>query len=142
MAWSSIMRAHSFCSSHPAMGATVLGAEVAPSSRLPYASAHQGTEPRREPWALAGAVTGGLPRTPGLAVIWRPLSFHPSPPMDPKADSGAGATPLQFERAEFTDSTQQNPCAFCQQPLAGVYFDINGMVACAQCKAQVLAAFE
>jgi hypothetical protein len=49
---------------------------------------------------------------------------------------------LSFERAEF-EGTGRSPaavCKVCQQPIADRYYEINGHVTCAGCRARVLAA--
>lgn len=46
--------------------------------------------------------------------------------------------PLQFDKAEFAQGAALK-CAFCQSPITGQYFQINGQVACPNCRDQVSA---
>ncbi len=48
---------------------------------------------------------------------------------------------LQFDRAEHVAPAGGATCAFCKQPIAGMYFEINGQVACQRCRGQIMAAW-
>jgi hypothetical protein len=53
--------------------------------------------------------------------------------------SPAPSGDLQFDKAEPGEGQSVSPtsCAACQQPLAGVYYQVNGRPACERCKAQL-----
>ena len=59
---------------------------------------------------------------------------------DPAAGTPADRS-LQFDRAERADRTPGTACSFCQQPVTGSYYEINGKVACLGCQGQILAAW-
>src|ERR1051325_8164974 len=69
---------------------------------------------------------------------------NPVPRRHPVTDPAAG-TPadrsLQFDRAEGARQTPGTACSFCQQPIAGSYYEINGKVACLSCRGQIMAAW-
>src|SRR2546427_7533549 len=73
---------------------------------------------------------------------WGPA--NPVPRRHPVTDPAAG-TPadrsLQFDRAERAGQTPGTACSFCQQPIAGSYYEINGKVACLGCRGQIMAAW-
>jgi hypothetical protein len=48
---------------------------------------------------------------------------------------------LQFDHAERAGQGPGTACAFCQQPITGSYYEINGKVACLGCRGQILAAW-
>lgn len=48
---------------------------------------------------------------------------------------------LQFDRAERAAPTEGASCAFCKQPIAATYYEINGQVTCQRCRGQILAAW-
>jgi hypothetical protein len=48
------------------------------------------------------------------------------------SDSFSNPTP-QFGTAEYATTPASNVCQFCQQPLSGVYYRVNGAMACAGC---------
>lgn len=48
---------------------------------------------------------------------------------------------LQFDRAEGAAPATAAACGFCQQPISGTYFEINGQVACMRCRGQIMAAW-
>ncbi len=50
--------------------------------------------------------------------------------------------PLQFDRAERATESGGATCAFCQQPISGSYYEINGKVTCLKCRGQILAAWD
>lgn len=52
-----------------------------------------------------------------------------------KKDPDSG--PLQFDRAEYAHAATQATCDFCRQAVHGVYYEINGKVACERCRADV-----
>jgi hypothetical protein len=52
------------------------------------------------------------------------------------------ADELQFERTERTDTTAVALCGYCNQPLDGTYYQINGRAACQRCHAQLVASLE
>ncbi len=58
------------------------------------------------------------------------------PPSDPAAEGE-----LQFDRAEFGEEATASPlqCTACNQAIAGVYYEINGAVACEGCQAKARA---
>lgn len=49
---------------------------------------------------------------------------------------------LQFDRAERTEPVAGGLCAYCNRPLDGTYYEINGRAACERCHAQLLASLE
>ena len=49
-------------------------------------------------------------------------------------------SPLQFERAEFSESTAGVVCAACSQPIPIEYYEVNGKVICRSCRDQVEAS--
>jgi hypothetical protein len=53
--------------------------------------------------------------------------------------SPAASGDLQFHKAEPAPGQSAAPaaCATCQQPLASVYYQVNGLPACERCKAQI-----
>jgi hypothetical protein len=53
--------------------------------------------------------------------------------------SPAPSGDLQFDKVEpaLGESTSPAACAACQQPLASVYFQVNGRPACERCKTQL-----
>jgi hypothetical protein len=53
--------------------------------------------------------------------------------------SPAPSADLQFDKAEPAVGESGSPaaCAACQQPLASVYYQVNGRPACERCKAQL-----
>ena len=59
---------------------------------------------------------------------------------DPAAGTPADRS-LQFDRAERAGQTPGTACSFCQQPIAGSYYEINGKVACLGCRGQIMAAW-
>ena len=59
---------------------------------------------------------------------------------DPAAGTPADRR-LQFDRAERAGQTPGTACSFCQQPIAGSYYEINGKVACLGCRGQIMAAW-
>ena len=59
---------------------------------------------------------------------------------DPAAGAPADRS-LQFDRAERAGQTPGTACSFCQQPIAGSYYEINGKVACLGCRDQIMAAW-
>jgi hypothetical protein len=59
---------------------------------------------------------------------------------DPAAGTPADRS-LQFDRAEGARQTPGTACSFCQQPIAGSYYEINGKVACLSCRGQIMAAW-
>ena len=44
---------------------------------------------------------------------------------------------LQFDRAEPTQPTTAGTCATCKQPLRDTYYEVNGQVVCASCRARL-----
>jgi hypothetical protein len=54
----------------------------------------------------------------------------------------AEATDLQFDRAEFGAQPADPVCAACQQPIADRYFDVNGQMTCATCRAAIANTLE
>jgi hypothetical protein len=55
--------------------------------------------------------------------------------------SGATGEPvLRFDRAEFAGGNEPARCAACNEPLADSYFDVNGAMTCASCRAGLEAA--
>jgi hypothetical protein len=48
---------------------------------------------------------------------------------------------VQFDRAEQAAPASGASCAFCKQPIAATYFEINGQVACPRCRGQIMAAW-
>ena len=54
----------------------------------------------------------------------------------------AEATDLQFDRAEFGAQPADPVCAACQQPIADRYFDVNGQMTCATCRATIANTLE
>lgn len=63
------------------------------------------------------------------------MSAEANPP-EPPAPSNES---LQFERAEFAPGAALS-CSFCKAPISGSYFQINGQMACPNCREQVEAA--
>ena len=59
---------------------------------------------------------------------------------DPAAGAPADRS-LQFDRAERAGQTPGTACSFCQQPIAGSYYEINGKVSCLGCRGQIMAAW-
>jgi len=59
---------------------------------------------------------------------------------DPAAGTPADRS-LQFDHAERAGQTPGTTCSFCQQPVAGSYYEINGKVACLGCRGQIMAAW-
>lgn len=59
---------------------------------------------------------------------------------DPAAGTPADRS-LQFDRAERAGQTPGTACSFCQQPIAGSYYEISGKVACLGCRGQIMAAW-
>ena len=59
---------------------------------------------------------------------------------DPAAGTPADQS-LQFDRAERAGQAPGTACSFCQQPIAGSYYEINGRVACLGCRGQLMAAW-
>jgi hypothetical protein len=49
---------------------------------------------------------------------------------------------LQFERTERADAAAVAVCGYCNQPLDGTYYQINGRAACQRCHAQLMASLE
>jgi hypothetical protein len=49
---------------------------------------------------------------------------------------------LQFDRTERTDTAAVALCGYCNQPLDGTYYQINGRAACRSCHAQLMASLE
>ena len=49
------------------------------------------------------------------------------------------ARELQFDRAEFPESTATSECAACKAPLTSSYFLVNGQMACEACRYRVEA---
>jgi hypothetical protein len=47
---------------------------------------------------------------------------------------------LQFDRTERTETTAAALCGYCNQPLDGTYYQINGRAACQTCPAQLMAS--
>ena len=48
---------------------------------------------------------------------------------------------LQFDHADHAAPASGASCTFCKQPIAATYFEINGRVACARCRGQIMAAW-
>jgi hypothetical protein len=49
---------------------------------------------------------------------------------------------LQFDRTERAESTAVALCGYCNQPLDGTYYQINGRAACERCHAQLMASLQ
>lgn len=64
------------------------------------------------------------------------MSAEANPPGQPSPSNES----LQFERAEFAQGAALS-CSFCKAPIAGTYFQINGQIACPNCRQQVETAF-
>src|SRR5258706_14669645 len=55
----------------------------------------------------------------------------------PAAD---GSQPIRFDQAEYAAGEAATRCAVCGEPLAGSYFEINGVMVCPRCRARVETA--
>jgi len=64
------------------------------------------------------------------------MSATPNPPEQPAAANDS----LQFDRAEF-DQGAALSCSGCNSPISGQYFQVNGQVACPNCRQQIDTAF-
>ena len=53
------------------------------------------------------------------------------------SDPTLSKTPPQFKTAEYSGQTGSGRCKFCNQTLAGSYFRVNKVMACAACAEQV-----
>lgn len=53
-----------------------------------------------------------------------------------------GDEDLQFDRTERTETAAVALCGYCNQPLDGSYYQINGRAACQGCHAQLMASLE
>jgi hypothetical protein len=49
---------------------------------------------------------------------------------------------LQFDRTERAEAAAVALCGYCNQPLDGTYYQINGRAACQGCHAQLMASLE
>jgi hypothetical protein len=49
---------------------------------------------------------------------------------------------LQFDRTERTETAAVALCGYCNQPLDGSYYQINGRAACQRCHAQLMASLQ
>jgi hypothetical protein len=49
---------------------------------------------------------------------------------------------LQFDRTERTETAAAALCGYCNQPLDGTYYQINGRAACQRCHAQLMTSLE
>ena len=49
---------------------------------------------------------------------------------------------LQFDRTERAQPAAAALCGYCNQPLDGTYYQINGRAACVRCHAQLMASLE
>ena len=49
---------------------------------------------------------------------------------------------LQFDRTERAEPTATALCGYCNQPLDGTYYQINGRAACERCHAQLMASLQ
>src|SRR6187431_3024570 len=49
---------------------------------------------------------------------------------------------LQFDRTERAEPTAVALCGYCNQPLDGSYYQINGRAACQRCHAQLMASLQ
>jgi hypothetical protein len=49
---------------------------------------------------------------------------------------------LQFDRTERAEPTAVALCGYCNQPLDGTYYQINGRAACERCHAQLMASLQ
>lgn len=49
---------------------------------------------------------------------------------------------LQFDRTERAEAAAVARCGYCNQPLDGTYYQINGRAACQGCHAQLMASLE
>jgi len=49
---------------------------------------------------------------------------------------------LQFDRTERAETTAVALCGYCNQPLDGTYYQINGRAACQNCHAQLMASLQ
>jgi len=47
-----------------------------------------------------------------------------------------GSSPIQFGTAEYVGSPGADHCQFCQQPIAGSYYRLQGAMACRSCAEQ------
>src|ERR1041385_5246647 len=71
----------------------------------------------------------------------RPTPVPRSPPVPAPAAGTPADRRLQLDGAERAGQAPGTACSFCQQPIAGSYYEINGRVACLGCRGQLMAAW-
>jgi hypothetical protein len=53
---------------------------------------------------------------------------------------GLNGPPPQFGTAEYIESPGRDQCQFCQQPISGQYYRVNGATACSACAEKAITA--